>query len=146
MKTNKFTVVLSTAIFTVMLVMIFMVSCEEPAKDTEAAPAPPRPCTVTDDCNADEDCIDGFCAYCKCRDMAGYCEDISTDCAEGTFDWASLGCPQGRDGKCCMPDGSCAAASGECIAWDATCPEGTGAYGSMDCPDGRYQQCCIPVR
>ena len=119
--------------------VFFLTSCED--IDTK-----PIPCVEDGDCSATQACVDNFCTSCKCKELGGTCTLLTEDCAEGTFDWSSLGCPGGRDAKCCLPDSSCAAIGGTCIDWDATCPDGYGSFGSMDCPDGRYDQCCIPVR
>jgi hypothetical protein len=122
--------------------LLLNTGCETPGDSGE----PARPCVVDSDCYETEVCVDEVCTACKCKEMGGTCTLRTDSCAGDEFDWSTLGCPGGREEKCCLPKGSCSAVGGTCEDWDSTCPEGTGAYGSMDCPDGHYDQCCIPVR
>lgn len=77
-----------------------------------------------------------------CESFGGYCADVSTVCADGTFYWEGPGCP---GGKCCLPSGSCANIGGLCISSTEECPEGMRANGPMDCAGGRSSLCCLPV-
>lgn len=124
-------------------IFLFHTGCETASDESD----PPRTCTIDSDCYDSEYCSDeGICTYCKCRDMGGDCTLLDVTCPDGTFDWSNLGCPGGREEKCCLPSASCTAVGGTCEHWESTCPDGTGAYGPMDCPNGRYDQCCIPIR